>query len=250
MNDRLRIFASTLAIAFLALSPALSLAQDEEEADVISGAQFPKNFAVAKNSVSPDGRYGVLVPTDWENYDENGKPQNRLVEVKTGKVLATIQAETGLMHMNHGGVLPSRWSPDGGYLLWSVDGKWTPRAIVLLKIEDGQVKWQRNLLGLNQKEILARTRKAAPGKYAAAKRENRGNGSHYPEGFTINVSVKGDDNTPLQLPLAIHVQLEADPKAVEGYPEKANVTSEMETTIGADGNLAVKDFHLGITDPQ
>ncbi len=243
------IYAISVAFVVVALV-GRGAAQEEEEADVISGPQFPKNFAVAKNSVSPDGRYGVLIPTDSENYDANGTPQNRLVEIKTGTVLATIQAVTGLMHMNHGGVLPSRWSPDGGYLLWSVDGKWTPRAIVLLKIENGHVKWQRDLLGLNQKEILARTHKVAPGRYAAAKKENRGSGSNYPDGFTVNVSVNGEASAPLQLPLTIHVQLEADPKATEDFPEAAKITSEMETTIGADGNLVVKDFHLGIRDPH
>jgi len=227
-----------------------AVAQDEGETDLILGPQFPKDFGVAKDSVSPDGRYGVLAPTDWDHYKENGQPQNRLVEIKTGKVIETIQAETGLVHMNHGGILPARWSADGAYLLWSVDGKWTPRALVLLKIENGRVKWQRDLLGLNQKEILARTRKAAPAKYAAGKKQNRGNGSAYPDGFTVNVSVNGDENTPLQLPLSIHVQLESNPKAIEDYPEKADITSEMLTTVGADGNLAVKDFHLGISDPH
>jgi hypothetical protein len=247
---RRRLSVVVCATAVVVIFAGYVSAQEEEESGLILGSQFPKNFGVAKSSVSPDGRYGVLAPADWENYEEDGKPQNRLVEMKTGTVLSTIQAETGLVHMNHGGILPARWSPDGAYLLWTVDGKWTPRAIVLLKIENGQVKWQRDLLGLNQKEILARTRKAAPGKYAAGKKANQGNGGHYPDGFTINVSVNGEDDKPLQLPLSIHVQLESDPKAIEDFPKKANITSEMLSTIGADGKLTVTEFHLGIRDPH
>ena len=240
----------SLATAVVLFFAGPASAQDEDDAPLILGPQFPKDFGVAKNSVSPDGRYGVVVPTDWDHYQESGKPQNRLVEVKTGTVLATIQAETGLMQMNRGGVLPSRWSEKSEYLLWSVDGKWCPRALVLLKIENGHVTWQRDLLGLNQKEILGRTRKAAPAKYAAGKNQNRGNGSAYPDGFTISVSINGDPDAPLQLPLNIHVQLESNPKAIEGYPANADVTSEMQTTVDADGNLTIKDFHLGIRDPH
>src|SRR5438132_14105355 len=121
-------------------------AQDSDEDEVIKGPQFPANFIVAKSSVSPDGRYGVLAPADWDHYDDSGKPQNKVVEMQSGRVLATIQAETGLIHMNHGGILPAQWSADNSYLVWTVDGKWTPRVLVLLKIDNGQVKWQRNLL--------------------------------------------------------------------------------------------------------
>lgn len=38
--------------------------------------------------------------------------KNKLVEVATGRVLTTIDAEPGMEEMNHGAVLPTRWSPD------------------------------------------------------------------------------------------------------------------------------------------
>ena len=52
-------------------------------------------------------------------------------------------------------------------------------------------------------EILARSRKAKPRKYAAAKKENTGNGAAYPDGFTINVMVRGEDGAPLTFPLLL-----------------------------------------------
>jgi len=83
-----------------------------------------------------------------------------------------IEAETGKAgFMNHGGIQPSRWSADGSLLLWEVAGKWSPRALVLLKIEDGKVKWQRNLLKTARQEILARTRKAAPASMLRSRNE-------------------------------------------------------------------------------
>ena len=101
----------------------------------------------------PDKRYGMLVPADFDHYDETNP--NELVEVETGRTLALIKANAGKAgFMNHGGIQPSRWSTDGSLLLWEVTGKWSPRALVLLKIEDGKVKWQRDLLKMAQKEIL------------------------------------------------------------------------------------------------
>jgi hypothetical protein len=226
------------------------LAQNADENEVIKGPQFGANFIVPKSSVSPDGRYGVLAPADWDHFDDNGKPQNKLVEMQSGRVLATINAETGLMQMNHGGILPARWSANSSYLIWTVDGKWAFRALVLLKIENGEVKWQRDLLKQMQQEILARSRKAKPRKYAAAKKQNAGNGTAYPDGFTINVKVRGEEGAPLTFPLLLHAQLESNPKEIEGFPKNAELTSEMDATMSADGKLVVKEFHLGLRDPE
>ena len=246
MRFRVPISAALIALASFVVSSPFSFAQDEDDQEqLIRSDKFPANFGVAKSSVSPDGAYGVLAPADFDHYDENGKPQNQLVEMKTGRILATIQAETGLIHMNHGGILPSHWSADGNYLLWSVDGKWCPRALALLKIESGQLKWQRNILTLAQKEILARTKKASPKKYAAAKKENSENGSYYPDGFTVNVTIDGQEDEPVKFPLTIHVDLDSNPKGIDDLPEDANISSEMTATMGEDGNLVVKDFHLG-----
>ena len=248
MNSRLqfhnwqilvRLVSICCSLACLSLS---SLAQ-EEEGELITGKQFPDGFGVERSSLSPDKRYGVLAP-DLDHYDDAATDQNKLVEVKTGRVLAVIQAETGMVHMNHGGILPSRWSTDGSLLLWKVDGKWCPRALVLLKIDNGEVKWQRNLLKTAQQEILARTRKASPKRYAAAKKQNAGNGSAYPDGFTVNVTDSDQGDAPLSLPLAISTALESDPKAIEDFPEKAKLNSEMDAIVDPDGKFVVKNFHL------
>src|SRR5262245_15682380 len=161
------------------VAASFCLAQDADEDEVIRGPQFGANFIVPKSSVSPDGRYGVLAPADWDHFADDGKPQNKVVEMQSGRVLASINAETGLMRMNHGGILPARWSANNSYLIWTVDGKWAFRALVLLKIENGEVKWQHDLLKQMQQEILARTRKAKPRKYASAKKANAGNGTAY-----------------------------------------------------------------------
>src|SRR5216117_2611763 len=218
-----------VTIVACAISSGLSiLAADEEpEGELITGKQFPDGFGVERSSLSPDKRYGVLVPTDFDHYDDT-KPQNELVEVNTGRTLALIDAEPGKAgFMNHGGIQPSRWSADGSLLLWEVAGKWSPRALVLLKIEDGKVKWQRNLLKMAQQAILTRTRKFLPKDFAA---------------FTaIDVKVTGKEDAPLSLPLAVHAEFDTNPKAMEP-PPSVYVHSEMEATIDSEGKFIVKSF--------
>ena len=151
----------------------------------------PPGFTIPETTLSPNKRLGVLVP-DLERYEAGGK--NKLVEVETGRVLEEIKAEAGLVYMNHGGIAPL-WSTDSSLLLWKVEGKWFPRALVLLKLKDGAVQWQEDLLKAGQREILARTRQVAPKKYAAAKKQNAGKGDAYPDGFTVDV-VAGEGEAP------------------------------------------------------
>ncbi len=225
----MRSLFTFVTIVACAISSGLSaLAADEEsEGELITGKQFSDGFGVVRSSLSPDKRYGVLAPADFDHYDET-KQQNKLVEVNTGRTLAVIDAETGKAgFMNHGGIQPSRWSADGSLLLWEVAGKWSPRALVLFKIEDGKVKWQRNLLKMAQQAILTRTRKFLPKDFAA---------------FTaIDVKVTGKEDAPLSLPLAVHAEFDSNPKAIVP-PPSVYVHSEMEATIDSDGKLIVKEF--------
>ena len=233
MNSRLpfnnweilvRLVSICCSLACLSFS---SLAQQEQEDELITGKQFPDGFGVVPSSLSPDKRYGVLAPADFDHYNET-KHQNKLVEVNTGRRLAVIDAEPGKAgFMNHGEIRPSRWSADSSFLLWEVGGKWSPRVLVLLKIEDGKVKWQRNLLKMAQKEILARTRKFLPKNFAA---------------FTaIDVQVTGKEDAPLSPPLAVHAEFDSNPKAMEP-PPSVYVHSEMEATIDSEGKFIVKSF--------
>src|SRR5438046_143109 len=95
-----------------------------------------------------------------------------------------------MIHVNREEILPARWSPDGSLLLWEVDGKWSPSTLTLLRIENGKVKWALDVLRTVQQAILVCTRQVAPQKYAVAKKENKGNGTAFPDGFTINVRVE------------------------------------------------------------
>ena len=219
-----RLVSIWCSLACLSFS---SFGQEEQDEELITGKQFPDGFGVVRSSLSPDKRYGVLAPADFDHYDET-KHQNKLVEVNTGRTLAVIDAETGKAgFMNHGGIQPSRWAADSALLLWEVAGKWSPRALVLLKIEEGKVKWQRDLLKMAQQAILTRTRKFLPKDFAA---------------FTaIDVHVNGKEDARLSLPLAVRAEFDSNPKAME-LPLSVYVHSAMEATVDSDGRLIVKQF--------
>ena len=189
-------------------------------------------FTVPDSTLSPDRRYGVTVPSSATA----AKGSNELVEVATGKTLAVIKAATVFDRTNHETLLPSRWSKDGKFLLWEVDGKWFPHALVLLKLEESKVT-QYNLLELAQKAILAETKKASPDKYEAARKENANTGSAYPEGFSVDVEALD----PVILPIHLRIALSSNPKGIEGA---LTLESSMDAVLTEEGKLEIKLFKL------
>ena len=197
----------------------------------------PKGFIVPKCTISPDGRYGVTVPV-LDQHADSENPKNSVIELKTGKIVAVIKTRwTGWNRMGHGGVLPSRWSPDGSLLVWEVEGKWFRDAVVLLKFKNDALEWQSDITALAHREILERTKHAAPDKYAEAKKANAGSGSAYPEGFTIEVVAL----SPISLPLDVRAALTSDPKQIEGFPK---LGSDLSATVDERGKFVVKNFRL------
>jgi hypothetical protein len=204
------------------------------------GQKIPAGCTIPDFTSSPDHRYGVTVPQNDSEVD-NQNAQNELIELKTGHVLAAIKGDTGWDHGGWAVALPSRWSQDGTFLLWHVDGKWSPSALVLLRVHDNAVNWQIDLLNTAQQAILARTKNADPIKYAAAKKQNSGNGSAYPDGFTVDVYVDGKDGDPLSLPLTVHANLTSNPKQIEGM---INLDSGLDAVVDKNGKFTVTKFHL------
>lgn len=89
-----------------------------------------------------------------------------------------------------------------------------------------------------QQAILTRTRKAAPEKYAVAKEANAGNGSAFPEGFTIDVEALD----PISCPLHLRAVLTSNPKGIEDFPK---LDSHLDAIVDKDGKFKVTDFQLG-----
>lgn len=222
-------------IFVLCFTGGLAVSTDEAAAQIV-----PTGYKIPDITLSPNHRYGVTVPgLDTPN------PHNSLIEIKTGRVLAVIQADTGYERANHMELLPSRWTKDNSFLLWEVDGKWCDTALVLLKLENGKVEWQRNLLKIGQQAILARTKQAAPRKYRAVKEQNKGDDS---DGFTVDVAVEGKKGEPLSLPLAIHVFLTSNEKGIED-PKFINLDARLDASMNSEGKFTVTKFHLGTKPP-
>jgi hypothetical protein len=97
---------------------------------------WPDGYVVHEVTVSPDGRYGVLVPTGeaWEN-NESLSEKNYLGDVKNHRVLGTIGKVDYFEHQNHRGLV-AFWAPDSKICVVENDGRYGPESISVLDIND------------------------------------------------------------------------------------------------------------------
>lgn len=203
----------------------------------LCGQELPKGFFVEADSISPNGHYGVTVPKRGE-VSEKGDARNFVVEIKTGRVVAKIEGNVAWDHTNHATIEPAKWTADSSLVLWYVAGKWFPDALVMVKLDGAIAAWQVDVLKQAQTEILARTKRVAPADYAKAKKANAGNGSAYPDGFSVDVTPAGE----LALPMRFKVALTSNPKGIEGLP---TLESHMDIVVGKDGKVLAEEFALG-----
>jgi hypothetical protein len=177
---------------------------------------------------------------------------SKVINVQSGKTVGAIRAH-GIIHMNHGGILPARWSSDSSLMLWEIEGRWSADALVLVKIDGSKIISQFDLLTTAQQAILIRTRAVAPKKYAVAKEWNRGSGSAHPDGFTVNVRAEGDKERggpkeavhgiPISLPFKVHAELTSNPKEMDCPPD-AKLDSELDGVVTPEQKFEVTHFRL------
>ncbi|MFI0348226.1 MAG: hypothetical protein ACH346_05595 [Chthoniobacterales bacterium] len=211
----------------------------------LSATTLQEGYVIPKETLSPSGCYGFVVPV-LDIYSDTNNLSDSLVFTKTGKVIAVIDALPGFdRRVNHIKIAAPWWSKDESLVLWKVEGKRSPWALVLIHLKHGTQAWQLNLLTAFQKEILARTKAIAPEKYEAVKKKNAGDGAVFPDGFTVDVEpvVKSDsDQQPwLKLPLEVHVTLTSNPKQLENV---LTLNSEMDGVIKQEGVIEIKNFKL------
>ena len=149
----MRYTARLLALFFgLSLNVALS--------ETAAAVNWPDGYVVYENTASPDGRYGVLVPTmeAWEQ-DESLSEANYLADIKNHRVLGKIDKLDYFEHQNHRG-LEVFWAPHSSVCVVENDGRYGADSISVLEITDSSFtqteigeRIQKSLDGAMKKQV-------------------------------------------------------------------------------------------------
>jgi uncharacterized protein YecT (DUF1311 family) len=106
--------------------------------ETAAAVNWPDGYVVYENTASPDGRYGVLVPTmeAWEQ-DESLSEANYLADIKNHRVLGKIDKVDYFEHQNHRG-LEVFWAPQSSVCVVENDGRYGADSMSVLEINDSR----------------------------------------------------------------------------------------------------------------
>ena len=104
--------------------------------ETAAAVNWPDGYVVYENTASPDGHYGVLVPTmeAWEK-DESLSEADYLADIKNHRVLGKIDKVEYFEHQNHRG-LAVFWAPQSSICVVENDGRYGADSISVLQIND------------------------------------------------------------------------------------------------------------------
>lgn len=117
--------------------------------------EWPKDFAIEEESVSPDGHYGILIPSiDSPVEGENFGEVNYLADIKEHQVLGRIQDARYSERANHAS-LKTSWTPDSRLCLLEYQARYDIHSLVVVEVEAGKLIRQSSIAGPALKEIEA-----------------------------------------------------------------------------------------------
>ena len=146
----------TARIFPLLLGLSLNITQSEPAAAL----DWPDRYVVYENTTSPDGRYGVLVPTmeAWDN-DESLSQANYIADLKSHRVLGKLDSVDYFEHQNHRSLAVS-WAPDSSICVVENDARYGAESISVLEIKDSSFS-QTEIGDRIQKSLDAAMKKQA-----------------------------------------------------------------------------------------
>src|SRR5262249_2147961 len=107
--------------------------------ELAAAVNWPDGYVAYEGTTSPDGRYGVLVPTmeAWENNESLGE-SHYLADVQNHRVLGKIDKVDYFEHQNHRG-LAVFWAPNSRLCVVQNDGRYGADSISVLEINDSSL---------------------------------------------------------------------------------------------------------------
>lgn len=106
---------------------------------------FHFHFVLPKDTLSPNGKYGVIFPDRTLGEMENDSLQNYVVSLDPSQILTKLDtAWPEFEGKSHGGY-EVEWSRDSSVALITLEAKWGPGEFFLIEVQDGRVIRTTNL---------------------------------------------------------------------------------------------------------
>lgn len=142
----------------LVAATARDLVDQTREVPASAPSAIRSHYRICNASTSPDGRFGVISPTEGPEKFSQGKIS--LVSLRPFKIIAQL-GNIFPYFKDHGvGGITANWLPDSSAATITMEGRWGPGFIFLCELRDGKVARTTDLLTEMHKVVRVEYEKA------------------------------------------------------------------------------------------
>jgi hypothetical protein len=141
--DSMKVLISSLMIAIAVTT--LSRAQEESASPAEQPKTYPevpKQYEVGEDTISPDGRFGILYPVRDESSNEEPAFPNVLVRLKPYEVIKELDVDPAWKEMR--GAPAAKWGGNQFVAIWR-QMKWGNEDLVVYELVNDKVKREEKI---------------------------------------------------------------------------------------------------------
>jgi hypothetical protein len=131
--------------AFLKNRPEPGAAEEEaEDSSVGLPDKYAKDYLISASTISPDKKFAIIYPTrDDEEFPEG---KNYVVSLQPFAIVGSLGLRHPFFQHESNASISGQWSGDSTVAIVTVDGKWSPSAVVLLEFGARKVRRATDLV--------------------------------------------------------------------------------------------------------
>jgi hypothetical protein len=126
---------------------------------------FHFHFVLPKDTISPNGKYGVIFPDRTLGEMENDSLHNFVVSLDPSQILTELDTDSPEFEGKSNGGYEVEWSKDSSVALITLEAKWGPGEFFVVELQDGKVSRMTNLDKKIRQVVEPVYRKAKPGSF-------------------------------------------------------------------------------------
>ena len=139
----MRVLLTSIAIAITLAG--LIRAQEESPSpgeDAKTYPEVPKQYEVGEDTISPDGRFGILYPVRDENSNDGPAFPNLLVQLKPYEVIKELDVDPAWKDMR--GAPTAKWDGNEFVAIWR-QMKWGNEDLVVYELANDKIKREEKI---------------------------------------------------------------------------------------------------------
>jgi hypothetical protein len=168
---------------------------------------FHLHYILPKDTISPDGKYGVIFPDRMLGEMQNDSLHDFVVSLDPSQILAELKSDSPEFEGKSNGGYEIKWAQDSSVALITFEARWGPGEFFVIELRDGRVSRTTDLDSEVHQLLQSEYQKSA-------KKGSNDSADGERIGFIFGTQTSDPPNCELEKPMSVRIEafVTVDPK--------------------------------------